>query len=251
MPNTRIARSADEVDLTGLVDMHVHSGPDVRPRKLDDLAVAREAKAAGLPCAFVSNGNATPEALDFLRPWLVAYKIDLKSFDDQRYRTLGGTLEHVTQGIRLVHERGLWLEVVTLLVPGFNDSEAELRQMAQFLVSVSPNIPWHVTAFHQDYKMTGPKNTPAATLERAARIGREAGLRFVYAGNLPGAVGDLENTYCPGCRAALVQRIGHRILSNRLTAGGKCPDCGTVIPGIWRLVPQADDAGHLVHFRCG
>ena len=123
--------------------------------------------------------------LDFLRPWIVAYKIDLKGFDEKRYRTLGGTLEHVTEGIRMVHERGLWLEVVTLVVPGFNDSEAELRDIARFLVSISRDIPWHVTAFHKDYKMTDAPNTAAAQIVRAAEIGREEGLRFVYAGNVP------------------------------------------------------------------
>src|SRR5271169_5731374 len=122
------------------------------------VAVFQEAKAAGLACAFVSNGNATPEALDFLRPWIVAYKNDLKGFDERRYRTLGGTLERVTEGIRMVHERGLWLEVVTLVVPGFNDSEAELRKITQFLAGISRDIPWHVTAFHKDYKMTDPPN---------------------------------------------------------------------------------------------
>jgi len=160
------------------------------------VAVFRQAKEAGLPCAFVSNGNATAEALDFLRPWIVAYKIDLKGFDDKRYRTLGGTLEHVTTAVRMVHERGLWLEVLTLVVPGFNDSEAELREIAKFLASVSCDIPWHVTAFHKDYKMTEPPNTTAAQLIRAAEIGAEAGLRFVYAGNAPGHVGPWENTNC-------------------------------------------------------
>src|ERR1039457_7329429 len=105
------------------------------------VAVFREAMEAGLDCAFVSNGNATPEVLDYLRPWIVAYKIDLKGFDDKRHRTLGGTLEHVTEGIRMVHERGLWLEVVTLVVPGFNDSESELRLIAQFLASLNHDIP--------------------------------------------------------------------------------------------------------------
>src|SRR5207237_5491287 len=112
------------------------------------VAVFREAKAAGLACAFVSNGNATPEVLDFLRPWIVAYKVDLKCFNDRNYRKLGGMLENITSTIRMIHERGIWLEVVTLIVPGFNDSAAEMREIARFLVSVSPNIPWHVTAFH-------------------------------------------------------------------------------------------------------
>ena len=197
------------------------------------VAVFQEAKAAGLPCAFVSNGNATAEALDFLRPWLVAYKIDLKSFDDRRYRTLGGTLEHVTNGIRLVHERGLWLEVVTLLIPGFNDSEAEVRAMAKFLVSVSRDIPWHVTAFHKDYKMTDPPNTAASQLIRAAEIGAEEGLRFVYTGNAPGKVGRWEHTWCPTCQTKLIDRLGYLVREYRLDSGGKCPGCGARVPGLW------------------
>jgi pyruvate formate lyase activating enzyme len=197
------------------------------------VAVFQEAKASGLACAFVSNGNATPEALDLLRPWMVACKIDLKSFDDKRYRTLGGTLEHVEEGIRLVHERGLWLEVVTLVVPGFNDGETELRQMAQFLASVCPDIPWHVTAFHQDYKMTDSPNTTPAQLVRAAEIGVEAGLRFVYAGNAPGKVGRWEHTWCPGCGEKLIDRFGCLVREYRITAQGKCPNCATSLPGIW------------------
>jgi len=119
------------------------------------------------------------------------------------------------------------------VVPGFNDSDAELRQIAEFLAGISADIPWHVTAFHQDYRMTGPENTPPETLERAWRIGRSAGLRYVYAGNLPGMVGDLEDTRCPQCGQALVRRRGYRILDYRLTAGGCCPRCGTAIPGVW------------------
>lgn len=197
------------------------------------VAVFQEAKAAGLECAFVSNGNATPEALDFLRPWIVGYKIDLKSFNDQRYRSLGGKLEHVMESIRMVHERRLWLEVVTLVVPGFNDTDAELREMARFLVSVNRDIPWHVTAFHQDYKMTSPPATRATDLIRAAEIGAAEGLRFVYAGNAPGRVGDWENTYCPNCRELLIERYGYLVRGYRLTTEGSCPKCGGAIPGIW------------------
>jgi pyruvate formate lyase activating enzyme len=197
------------------------------------VAVFREAKAAGLACAFVSNGNATAEALDFLKPWLVAYKIDLKSFDDKHYRELGGTLQHVTEGIRMVHERGLWLEIVTLLVPGFNDTESELRAMAKFIASLSRDIPWHVTAFHQDYKMTERASTTSAQLVRAAEIGAEEGLRFVYAGNAPGRVGPWENTFCPQCREELISRFGYLIRQYRITPQGRCPKCGTQIPGLW------------------
>jgi pyruvate formate lyase activating enzyme len=184
-------------------------------------------------CAFVSNGNATPEALDFLQPWIVAYKVDLKGFDDHRYRTLGGTLDHVTNTIKMVHQRGLWLEVVTLVVPGFNDDPKELRDIARFLVSVSRDIPWHVTAFHPDYKMTSPRPTRADDLLRAAEIGTAAGLRFVYAGNAPGRVGEWENTRCPGCGETLIVRGGYLIRDYQITSAGTCPHCGMVIPGLW------------------
>lgn len=196
-------------------------------------AVFEQAKPAGLLCAFVSNGNATPETLDFIQPWLSAYKVDLKGFNDRRYRTLGGTLAHVTDTIRMVHARGLWLEIVTLLVPGFNDDPAELRDLTRFVASVSPDIPWHVTAFHPDYKLTDPRATSVSDLLRAAEIGTEAGLRFVYAGNLLGQTGEWENTRCPGCGETLVRRRGFRVLENRVLADGSCPRCARQLPGIW------------------
>ena len=197
------------------------------------VAVFQNARAAGLRCAFVSNGNATAEALDFLQPWIVAYKVDLKSFDDKHYRQLGGTLAHVTETIRMVCERGLWLEVVTLLVPGFNDNESELRDLARFLASVSRDIPWHVTAFHSDYKMTEPPNTRPHQLIRAAEIGAGEGLHFVYAGNLPGRVGRWENTYCPNCAALLIERFGYLVRDYWITSEGLCPGCQSVVPGVW------------------
>jgi len=202
------------------------------------VAVFKEAASAGLACAFVSNGNLTPEALEFIRPWIQAYKIDLKSFDDQHYRSLGGTLEKVLEGIRAVHASGLWLEIVTLIIPGFNNSEEELRAIARFLASVSPNIPWHVTAFHRDYKLTEPPNTTAAQLVRAAEIGKEEGLHFVYAGNLPGRVGSNENTNCPGCGTPVVSRKGYVLQEYRVTLEGRCPDCKQPIPGVWKTPPS-------------
>jgi AmmeMemoRadiSam system radical SAM enzyme/AmmeMemoRadiSam system protein B/AmmeMemoRadiSam system protein A len=197
------------------------------------VAVFREAKAAGLACAFVSNGNATPEVLDFLRPWIVAYKVDLKCFNDRNYRKLGGLLENIASTIQMIHQRGIWLEVVTLVVPGFNDSAEELRQIARFLASVSRDIPWHVTAFHKDYRMTDPEATSPETLVRACEVGAEEGLRFVYAGNLPGRVGQWERTRCPSCQSTLIDRFGYLIRSYRLTADGRCPDCQAPVPGIW------------------
>ncbi len=196
-------------------------------------AIFKEAKAAGLLTGFVSNGNATPEALEYLRPWLDLFKVDLKSFNDRRYRELGGRLEPILDSLRRIHAMGFWLEVVTLLVPGFNDSADELRQMAEFLAGISPDIPWHVTAFHGDYKMTGPRDTEPGDLARAVEAGRAAGLRYIYAGNLPGALAGFEDTRCPGCGATLIRRRGYRILDYRLTAAGACPRCSAAIPGRW------------------
>jgi pyruvate formate lyase activating enzyme len=198
------------------------------------VAVFKEAKAAGLVCSYVSNGNGTPEVLDYIRPYVSLYKVDLKSFRDRSYRDMGGTLERVLWTIRALHQQGFWLEIVTLVVPGMNDSAAELKDIAEFLVSVSPDIPWHVTAFHPDYKMPDPPRTSADTLLRAVEIGDRAGLNFVYAGNLPGHVKNRENTYCPGCHALLIERIGFRVRQNRLNEG-RCPDCARVIPGFWSI----------------
>ena len=196
--------------------------------------VFKLAKAEGFVCGYVSNGNATPEVLDYIRPWTDLYKIDLKSFNDKSYRKLGGVLGNILETIRMVWERGFWLEIVTLIIPGFNDSPDELKAAADFIAGVSPEIPWHVTAFHQDYKMTGPDNTSIETLIRAAEIGHEAGLRFVYAGNIPGRVGEHENTFCPNCRATLIERYGFKVLSDRVT-NGECPECSAKIPGRWEV----------------
>ncbi len=197
------------------------------------VTVFRAAKEQGLKTAYVSNGNATPEVLDYLKPWVDLYKVDLKGFDDKHYRKLGGKLETVLETIRLLVQKDFWLEVVTLIVPGWNDSEAEFRGIARFLAGVSRDIPWHVTAFHPDYKMTNQGWTPARALATAAEIGRAEGLRFVYAGNIPGRTGSLENTFCPACGLLLIERLGFRVLANRLAGAGSCPGCGAAIPGVW------------------
>ena len=191
------------------------------------------ARRAGLLTAFVSNGNATPQVLDYLQPHLDCYKVDLKSFDDRQYRQLGGRLAPILDTIASLHRRGIWLEVVTLLVPGFNDSPEELRDLTRFLAGVSPDIPWHVTAFHADYRMADRHDTGVRQLLAAAEIGRESGLRYVYAGNQPGRVGDLEHTRCASCGARLVERRGYFIIDQRVTTSGTCPDCSAAIPGIW------------------
>jgi pyruvate formate lyase activating enzyme len=203
------------------------------------VAIFKEAKAAGLKCAYVSNGNNTPEVMEYLRPYLDAYKVDLKSMSDKNYRSLGGVLKNTLDGIKRAREMGLWVEVVTLVIPGFNDSNEELWDAARFLAGLSLDIPWHVTAFHKDYKMTDPEDTDARTLQRAADIGREAGLHYVYAGNLPGHVGEYEDTTCPSCNAALVKRRGYVIHEYHITAQGTCPKCGTKIAGVWPENPSS------------
>ena len=180
------------------------------------VAVFREAKAAGLITGFVSNGNGTPQVLEYLRPWIDLYKVDLKSFDDRHYHELGGRIGPILDTIRRLHQMGFWLEIVTLLIPGFNDSEDELRGLTEFVASVSPDIPWHVTAFHKDYKMDDPDDTQAKDLLRAVEIGKQAGLRFVYAGNLPGMVGDHEDTRCHQYLVALMAPLLHPGLSSDL-----------------------------------
>jgi pyruvate formate lyase activating enzyme len=171
--------------------------------------------------------------LDYIRPWVDLYKVDLKSFDDKHYRELGGTLENVCRSIEGIYRRKFWLEILTLLIPGFNDSDEELKKLTGFIASVSPAIPWHVTAFHKDYKMTGPENTVPEHLLRAAAIGQAAGLQYIYAGNLPGQVGSWEDTRCPSCHENLIKRSGFQVLENRLSYQGECPSCQTPIPGYW------------------
>lgn len=191
------------------------------------------ARTYGIKCSYVSNGNGTPEVLEYIRPYVDLYKIDLKSFRQKNYQQLGGKLENVLETIKTLKQFGIWLEIVTLTIPGFNDSNEELKDIADFLVSVSPDIPWHVTAFHQEYKMTDPDNTPVETLLRAAEIGYTSGLHYVYAGNVPGMVGKYENTYCHSCNTLIIERSGFRVVKNKLN-DGCCPKCSTRIPGVWR-----------------
>jgi pyruvate formate lyase activating enzyme len=195
--------------------------------------IFKRARAAGLMTAFVSNGNGTPRVLEYIRPWIDLYKVDLKSFDDKHYRQLGGRLDPILATIRALHQMGIWVEIVTLLIPGFNNAIDEIERLTTFLAGVSPDLPWHVTAFHKDYRMNDPENTTPEMLMAAAAIGKQNGLRYVYAGNLPGRVGDLEHTRCHTCGGVLVERFGYFIQSYRVTASGTCPDCGTTIPGRW------------------
>jgi pyruvate formate lyase activating enzyme len=215
------------------------------------VAIFKEAKAAGLATGFVSNGNGTPRVLEYLRPWIDLYKVDLKSFDDRHYRELGGRIGPILDTIRRLQAMQVWVEIVTLLIPGFNDSVDELRRLTEFIASVSPDIPWHVTAFHGDYKMEDTPDTTADMLMLAAGIGREAGLKFVYAGNLPGRVGHLEDTRCASCGDTLIARSGYRIRDYRVTPNGCCPSCATPVAGRFdaRFIGQTVSRPHVIRLR--
>ncbi len=191
----------------------------------------------------MSNGNATPSVLEFLRPWVDLFKVDLKGFTDTAYRELGGRLSNVLDTIRELKRLGFWVEIVTLIVPRFNDSDEDLRRAAAFLASVDPLMPWHLTAFHPDYKMVDRDRTTADMLLRAAAIAREEGLRFVYAGNATGRVGDAESTRCHECDAPLIRRRGFLVEENRMR-GGHCPDCEACIPGVWEDDPPTRTPGN-------
>lgn len=194
-------------------------------------AVFAEGKKKGIRAGFVSNGYATPEAVSFLRPVMDLWKIDLKSFNDASYRRVcGGQLAKVLDGIRLVREAGFWLEIVTLLVPGFNDSEAEISAMAAFIAGLSRDIPWHLTAFHPDHRMADAPPTPPETLYRAREAAAAKGLRYVYCGNIPAAEG--QDTVCPACGRRVIVREGFSVRENLLDKSGACP-CGVKIPGVW------------------
>jgi pyruvate formate lyase activating enzyme len=235
----------------GLVDIALRSGSSVIASSYNEPLITSEwaveifkhAHGKGLKCVFISNGNATPEVISYMRPFIVGYKVDLKTMQDRQYRQLGGVLNHVLDSIKLAHAAGLWVEVVTLVVPGFNDTTEELMEAARFIASVSVDIPWHITAFHADYKMTDPPPTSVKTLIRAAEIGQEAGLNYVYAGNLPGRVGEYENTICPNCQTVLIERSGYIIYSYRMDEGGACSKCGTRIAGVWSDNPEHVELG--------
>jgi len=191
---------------------------------------AKLAHDVGLTNVFVSNGYMTPEATRTLAPYLDGINIDVKAFQDRTYRRyLGATLQPVLDTVRLMHELGIWVEVTTLVIPTINDSEEELREIARFIKSIDPAIPWHVTRFHPDYKMRDLPPTPIATLRRAREIGLEAGLRYVYEGNVPGEGG--ENTRCFGCGELLIERWGFGIARYNVE-GGRCPKCGAKIDGV-------------------
>jgi len=189
------------------------------------------ARSKGIKNVFVSNGYMTQETCRHSVDFLDAINIDLKAFSDKFYKEVcKARLQPVLDSIRLMHELGVWVEVTTLIIPGWNDTEAELREIARFIKDVSTAIPWHVTAFHPTYKMLDRPPTPVEILRKARQIGLEEGLKYVYEGNVPGEGG--ENTYCPKCGELVIARFGFSITDNRLV-DGKCPKCNEPIDGVW------------------
>ena len=195
------------------------------------LDTARLAAREGLKTVFVSNGYMTKECLREIGPHLHGANVDLKAFSDRFYKDLcGARLNPVLRTIETMKEIGIWLEVTTLLIPGLNDSEEELKGLARFLVALDPGIPWHISRFHPTYRLNHIHSTPVDLIRRARDIGFESGLEYVYTGNVPGERG--ENTFCGRCREPIIERIGFRVVGNRLE-NGKCPSCGVDIPGVW------------------
>lgn len=192
------------------------------------------ARSRGLFTGIVSNGFGTPEVLDFLAPVLTVAKVDLKAFGEPAYRSMGGGLGPVLDSIDRLLAAGIWVEVVTVLIPGLNDSEGEVAAMAAWLAGRSRDLPWHLHGFHPDYRMLDRPATPARTLERAGELGREAGLRYVYRSLAPGLPAGAEATACPGCGLAVVERRALRCDVDRLGPEGRCPACGERVPGRWR-----------------
>lgn len=194
------------------------------------LDCAKLARKRGLKNVFVSNGFMTPESTRLIAPYLDADNIDLKGGKEFYRKICSARLEPVKKTIKLMKELGIWVEVTTLVIPGLNDSDEDLKEIVRFLISVDPGIPWHVTQFYPTYKMLDRPRTPIETLRRARRIGLEEGLRFVYEGNVPGEKG--ESTYCPSCGETLIERFGYTIERMSLKDGA-CPECGEKIEGLW------------------
>ena len=199
---------------------------------LDCAALAHE---QGIRNVFVTNGFESPEAVEAMTGLIDAANVDVKAFNDAFYRRLcKARLQPVLDTVRRMHEQGILVEVTTLLIPGQNDDEAELKALARFLVDVSPDVPWHISRYHPDYQCHEPPPTPPEAVFRAVEIGLDAGLRFVYAGNL--RAGEYENTRCPSCQATVVRRTGFLVQEIKLSAG-RCGACGAELP-----IATADDA---------
>lgn len=186
----------------------------------------------GLKNCFVSNGYMTPIAVETIAPHLDAINVDLKAFRDETYRDImKARLQPVLDCLKVLVKAGIWVEITTLVVPDMNDSEDELKDIANFIAKdLGRDVPWHVTRFHGDYRMTDKPSTPMQTLELACKLGKQAGLKYVYCGNVMGLAD--ENTYCPSCNKKLIERAGFSVRDNCLKSG-RCPDCNQEIAGVW------------------
>lgn len=195
------------------------------------LDIAGIARKKGLKNVFVTNGYMTPGMLELVAPRLDAANVDLKAFRDDFYKKqCGARLQPVLDSLRKMKELGIWVEVTTLLIPGLNEGDEELGELAAFLVSIGAETPWHISRFHPQYRMTERPPTPASSIHRAAEIGKSAGLKYVYSGNIPGDPG--ENTFCARCGRLLIGRCGFAIERLDLK-GSACPHCGTRLDGIF------------------
>jgi pyruvate formate lyase activating enzyme len=192
---------------------------------------AKLATPKGIKNIFVTNGFLSEASLTEIIPYLHGANVDLKSFDEEMYKSIcGARLKPVLDNICLMKEKGVWVEITTLLIPDLNDSTEELKAIAKFIAELDPGIPWHISRFHPTYRMMDRPPTSLKLILRACEIGKEAGLRYVYIGNIPGEEG--ESTFCYHCGAKLIHRWGFEVMGNRLVDGG-CPECGTDIDGIW------------------
>jgi pyruvate formate lyase activating enzyme len=192
--------------------------------------IARLASERGLGNVFVTNGYMTADMLRTMHPFLDAANVDLKSFSNVHYQKVcGARLKPVLNSLRLMKSLGIWVEITTLLIPTLNDSEAELRRIAKFILGLGPETPWHISRFYPTFQMTQYTPTPVESIRRGRDIGLEVGLRYVYAGNVPGD--ESESTFCHQCGQRLIHRFGYSVLENRLR-GGCCDRCGAVIDGV-------------------
>ena len=191
---------------------------------------ARLARDVGLANVFVTNGYMTAEALRTIQPFLDAANVDLKAFRDETYKKIcGARLQPVLDSIRLMRKLGIWIEITTLVVPALNDSDGELGEIARFIASVSPEIPWHISRYHPDYEYDQAPATPLGTLQKAGQIGKDEGLKYVYIGNV---WGESEHTECPQCGKTVLRRSGFSMEENKIK-GGKCPFCGAPVAGVY------------------
>ena len=225
-----IARIAKEKNCSSVA--FTYNEPAVFSEYAYDCAV--EAKKLGLKAVFVSDGYESEESIEYLAPALDAINIDIKGFTDRFYEKLcHAKLEPVLESVKRAHRLGIWTEITTLVIPKENDSKEELAQIAGFVASVDKNIPWHVSAFHPEYKMLGHQATKPEKLVEARKIGFDAGLKFAYAGNLPAQYSNMESTSCPECKEILIERTGFCVARNKIGRAGKCPKCNEKIAGIW------------------